>query len=218
MDNKLFVVLIGAPGSGKGTQARILCENMNLHHLSTGDMIRFEISANSELGKTLQKTMFDNGFIPDEMALLLIENKLKSLSGDKGFLLDGFPRTMVQAEKFEKMLKRLNQNIDNVIELDVDDEVITTRITGRYSCKNCGVGYHDKYLLPKIEGVCDNCGGKEFIRREDDELSNISSRLENYRTLTYPVLSFYKEKGLLSSVNGVGSAKEIYLRIAKIFK
>ncbi len=212
------LILLGAPGAGKGTQAVYIAKEYSIPHISTGDIFRSNIKAGTPVG-VKAKAYIDKGqLVPDEVVIELVASRLKEDDCKDGYLLDGFPRTMVQAEKFEKMLKRLNQNIDNVIELDVDDEVITTRITGRYSCKNCGVGYHDKYLLPKIEGVCDNCGGKEFIRREDDELSNISSRLENYRTLTYPVLSFYKEKGLLSSVNGVGSAKEIYLRIAKIFK
>ncbi len=218
MSEKQLIVLVGAPGSGKGTQARILSENMGLEHLSTGDMIRSEVAAKSKIGKIIAKTMFDNGFISDDLAIKLVEGKITGKTNSNGFLLDGFPRTLVQAEKFEKMLEDNKQELNKVIEIQVDENVIKERVSGRYACKNCGAGYHDKFIKPKVNGVCDICKSVEFVRRKDDDASNIENRLNDYKRLTYPVVDFFKEKGKLYSVDGVGATNDVAYRISKVFE
>ena len=159
MTNKhLFVVFTGAPGCGKGTQARILCEKTGICHLSTGEMLRAEIKKETPLGLELKEALDNGGFASDDLIIRMVEERIGQEDCKNGFLLDGFPRTLVQAEILEEMLKAKKQKLDAVIEIQVPDEIIMERILGRYACMKCGCGYHDKFLKPKVYGVCDECG------------------------------------------------------------
>lgn len=193
-DKDLFVVFTGAPGCGKGTQARILCEKAGICHLSTGEMLRAEIKRETPLGKELKEALDDGGFASDELIIRMVEERIGKEDCRHGFLLDGFPRTLNQAEILEKMLAEKRQKLDAVIEIQVPDEIIMERILGRYACMKCGRGYHDKFLKPKIYGVCDECGGTEFSRRHDDNRTTVHNRLVNFRALTYPTIPFLKRR------------------------
>ena len=205
MAQGLRIVLTGAPGCGKGTQARILEERAHICHLSTGEMLREVAKKNTPLGREL-KALLDRGeFATDEMIIRMVSERIDEPDCQNGFILDGFPRTLPQAEVLEKMLKERNLTLDCVLEIQVPDEIITERILGRYSCTKCGHEYHDKFLKPKVYGVCDACGGTEFSRRADDNKETVKNRLVNYRKLTYPTISYFEKKGLLVCVDGTGS-------------
>ena len=215
-DKDLFVVFTGAPGCGKGTQARILCEKAGICHLSTGEMLRAEIKRETPLGKELKKTLDDGGFASDELIIRMVEERIGKEDCRHGFLLDGFPRTLNQAEILEGMLAEKRQKLDAVIEIQVPDEIIMERILGRYACMKCGRGYHDKFLKPKIYGVCDECGGTEFSRRHDDNRTTVHNRLGNFRALTYPTIPFFEKKGLLRCVDGTGTIEAVAGKIERV--
>lgn len=215
-DKDLFVVFTGAPGCGKGTQARILCEKAGICHLSTGEMLRAEIKRETPLGKELKKALDDGGFASDELIIRMVEERIGKEDCRHGFLLDGFPRTLNQAEILEGMLAEKRQKLDAVIEIQVPDEIIMERILGRYACMKCGRGYHDKFLKPKIYGVCDECGGTEFSRRHDDNRTTVHNRLVNFRALTYPTIPFFEKKGLLRCVDGTGTIEAVAGKIERV--
>ena len=191
----LHVVFTGAPGCGKGTQARILKEKVAICHLSTGEMLRAEAAKGTPLGL--------------EIKALLDKDRLAGEDWKNGFILDGFPRTLHQAEVLDEMLDRKGINLDAVIEIQVPDEIIMERILGRYACMKCGQGYHDKFQKPKVYGVCDVCGGTDFFRRVDDNKTTVQNRLVNYRALTYPTIPYYEKKGLLRCVDGTGTIEAV---------
>lgn len=212
----LHIVLTGAPGCGKGTQARLLKERIAIPHLSTGDMLRAEAQTGSELGVKI-KTLIDGGnLVPDDMIVTMLEKRIDQDDCKNGFILDGFPRTLPQAEALDKLFKKKGIILDAVLEIQVPDEIIMERILGRYACMKCGQGYHDRYLKPKIYGVCDNCGGTEFYRRIDDNRSTVQNRLVNYRSLTYPTISYFEQKGLLICVDGTGSIDAVAKKIENL--
>lgn len=215
-DKDLFVVFTGAPGCGKGTQARILCEKAGICHLSTGEMLRAEIKRETPLGKELKEALDDGGFASDELIIRMVEERIGKENCRHGFLLDGFPRTLNQAEILEEMLAEKRQKLDAVIEIQVPDEIIMERILGRYACMKCGRGYHDKFLKPKIYGVCDECGGTEFSRRHDDNRTTVHNRLVNFRALTYPTIPFFEKKGLLRCVDGTGTIEAVAGKIERV--
>lgn len=215
-DKDLFVVFTGAPGCGKGTQARILCEKAGICHLSTGEMLRAEIKRETPLGKELKEALDDGGFASDELIIRMVEERIGKEDCRHGFLLDGFPRTLNQAEILEKMLAEKRQKLDAVIEIQVPDEIIMERILGRYACMKCGRGYHNKFLKPKIYGVCDECGGTEFSRRHDDNRTTVHNRLVNFRALTYPTIPFFEKKGLLRCVDGTGTIEAVAGKIERV--
>ena len=215
-DKDLFVVFTGAPGCGKGTQARILCEKAGICHLSTGEMLRAEIKRETPLGKELNMALDDGGFASDELIIRMVEERIGKEDCRHGFLLDGFPRTLNQAEILEGMLAEKRQKLDAVIEIQVPDEIIMERILGRYACMKCGRGYHDKFLKPKIYGVCDECGGTEFSRRHDDNRTTVHNRLVNFRALTYPTIPFFEKKGLLRCVDGTGTIEAVAGKIERV--
>lgn len=215
-DKDLFVVFTGAPGCGKGTQARILCEKAGICHLSTGEMLRAEIKRETPLGKELKEALDDGGFASDELIIRMVEERIGKEDCRHGFLLDGFPRTLNQAEILEGMLAEKRQKLDAVIEIQVPDEIIMERILGRYACMKCGRGYHDKFLKPKIYGVCDECGGTEFSRRHDDNRTTVHNRLVNFRALTYPTIPFFEKKGLLRCVDGTGTIEAVAGKIERV--
>ena len=216
LDKNLFVVFTGAPGCGKGTQARILCEKTGICHLSTGEMLRAEIKKETPLGLELKKALDDGGFASDELIIRMVEERIGQEDCQHGFLLDGFPRTLVQAQILGEMLHKKQQKLDAVIEIQVPDEIIMERILGRYACMHCGRGYHDKFLKPKVYGVCDECGGTEFSRRHDDNRTTVQNRLVNFRALTYPTIPFFESKGLLRCVDGTGTIEAVASKIERV--
>lgn len=216
MPKPLRIVLTGAPGCGKGTQARILREKAPVCHLSTGEMLRAEAQKDTPLGRSLKAVLNKGEFATDEMIIEMVSYRIDEPDCAQGFILDGFPRTLVQAEALERIMKEKNIALDHVIEIQVPDEIIMERILGRYTCAKCGEGYHDKNLKPKIYGVCDKCGGTEFVRRADDNRQTVKNRLVNYRQLTYPTISYFEKLGLLRCVDGTGSIEATAKKIADI--
>lgn len=209
----MHIVLTGAPGCGKGTQARLLKERVAIPHLSTGEMLRAEAQTGSDLGLEIKALIDGGNLVPDEMIIKMLAKRIDADDCKNGFILDGFPRTLPQAEVLGEMLKDKGITLDAVIEIQVPDEIIMERILGRYACMKCGQGYHDKYQKPKVYGVCDNCGGTEFYRRIDDNRSTVQNRLVNYRALTYPTIPYFEQKGLLRCVDGTGSIEAVSKKI-----
>lgn len=212
----LHVILTGAPGCGKGTQARLLKERIAVPHLSTGEMLRAEAQTGSELGREIKALIDGGNLVPDDMIVSMLEKRIDQDDCKNGFILDGFPRTLPQAEILDKLLAKKGITLDAAIEIQVPDEIIMERILGRYACMKCGQGYHDKYLKPKIYGVCDNCGGTEFYRRIDDNRTTVQNRLVNYRALTYPTIPYFERKGLLICVDGTGSIEAVSKKIENL--
>ena len=203
------LILLGPPGAGKGTQAKRLEEHYGIVQLSTGDMLRSEVVSGSNLGKQAKEIMETGGLVSDELILNMIFSRMGHSDYKSGCILDGFPRTTPQANALDKMLVEKDLKIDHVIEIQVDDEAMVERITGRYTCAKCGVGYHDLFNKPEVEEVCDNCGGIEFIRRADDTAETVRSRLSNYHEQTEPIISFYGDKGILRSIDGMLPIDEV---------
>ena len=212
----LYVVFTGAPGCGKGTQARILKEKTHICHLSTGEMLREYAAQDTPLGRDL-KALLDKGeFATDEMIIEMVRNRIGQPDCERGFILDGFPRTLPQAEVLESLLAEKDIKLTCGLEIQVPDEIIMERILGRYSCLKCGAGYHDKFQKPKVYGVCDVCGGTEFGRRKDDNRATVQNRLVNYRLLTYPTIPFFEKRGLLRTVDGTGTIEAVSNKIDEI--
>ncbi len=209
------ILLLGPPGAGKGTQAKRLEERYGMVQLSTGDMLRAEREAGSALGKQVQAIMDAGKLVSDEIMIALIANRITKLGG-KGFILDGFPRTVPQAEALDRMLAENRIALDQVIELTVDEEALIDRISGRFTCKKCGASYHDRHHRPKQEGVCDTCGSRDFIHRPDDNAETVKARLKAYRDQTAPILPYYRAKGLLRSVDGMADIDQVTQQIETI--
>ena len=210
------LILLGPPGAGKGTQAKWLQDYFGIKQLSTGDMLRSEVASGSELGKQAQKVMETGGLVSDELILNMITSCLKNPEFNAGCILDGFPRTTPQAEALDKILVENHIKIDHVIEIKVDDEAMVERITGRYTCSECDMGYHDQFKKPKKEGVCDNCGGSVFVRREDDTTETVLLRLSNYHNQTEPIISHYGDKGILRVIDGMQAIDEVTKQIKEV--
>lgn len=207
------LILLGPPGAGKGTQARLLEEKCGVVQLSTGDMLRALVAGGSPLGQQAKEIMNAGKLMPDELMVDMIGDRISQPDCVKGFLLDGFPRTVPQAEALDKMLAAKGLKLDLVIEMKVDDEALVERITGRYTCAKCGQGYHDKFLKPKVDGVCDTCGGTEFKRRADDNAETVKTRLKQYHEQTAPILPYYQGKGNLKQVDGMADVDEVARQI-----
>lgn len=203
------LVLLGPPGCGKGTQAKRLGDAYGAVQLSTGDMLRGEIAKGSAVGVAAQKIMEDGNLVPDEILVKMIEHRISEDDCAKGFILDGFPRTMAQAVALDAMLERLGEGLDHVINLEVDDDAMVERITGRFTCKNCGEGYHDTLNPPTNAGKCDKCGASAFVRRSDDNAETVRTRFQAYRDQTAPVVAYYDEKGVLERVDGMVSIDDV---------
>jgi adenylate kinase len=203
------LILLGPPGAGKGTQAKRLYDRHKLVQLSTGDMLRAERDAGTELGKAADKVMAAGQLVSDEIVIGIIAKRIDAPDCKSGFVLDGFPRTEKQAVALDEMLAKKGGKIDGVIELAVDEAALVERISGRFTCAKCGAGYHDKFQQPKKSGVCDVCGGTEFTRRKDDNAETVKARLVAYRQQTAPILPYYKAKGLLHRVDGMASLDQV---------
>ena len=212
----VHLVLTGAPGTGKGTQAGVLKRELGLCHLSAGEMLREEIRKGTEIGKKLEPLLAKGNFAPDDLIIEMVSKRIAASDCNKGFILDGFPRTVCQAESLDKMLIERGIKLDVVIEIVVPDDVIIERILGRYTCVKCGENYSDKFYKPRVAGVCNICGGTEFSKRIDDTCETVKKRLENYREVTYPTIEYYEKKDLLEKVNGNGNVEVVADRIAKI--
>lgn len=203
------IILMGPPGAGKGTQAQRLEKSFKIVQLSTGDMLRAEVASGSDLGRQAKEIMESGGLVSDELIIAMISSRIDNEDCKNGFILDGFPRTTPQAEALDVMLEEKGIQIEHVIEIEVDDDAMVTRITGRYTCAGCGAGYHDEFQKPEVEGVCDQCGGGEFTRRADDNAETVRSRLGAYHEQTAPILGYYKEKGVLKGVDGMAPIDEV---------
>jgi adenylate kinase len=193
---------MGPPGGGKGTQAKKLQDRYGIPQLSTGDMLRAAVAAGTPVGKQAKAVMDAGKLVSDDIVIGVISDRLDQPDCKNGFILDGFPRTTPQAEALDKLLAAKGMKLDSVIEVQVPDERLVERITGRFTCAKCGEGYHDKFKLPKKQGVCDVCGGTEFSRRADDKEETVKARLSAYHAQTAPLLPYYKGQGLLKVIDG----------------
>ena len=203
------IILMGPPGGGKGTQARVLQDMFGIVQLSTGDMLRAAVKAGTPVGLKAKAIMEAGALVPDDVMVGVIRARIAEPDCANGFILDGFPRTIPQAEALDAMLKEMNMDLDAVIEVRVPDEMIVERITGRYACAKCGAGYHDRFQKPKVEGVCDVCGSTEFIRRKDDTADTVATRLQAYHQQTAPLLPYYAERGLLKTIDGAAAIEDV---------
>ncbi|CDO05172.1 adenylate kinase [Oceanobacillus picturae] len=207
--NLLNLILMGLPGAGKGTQAEKINEKYNIPHISTGDMFRLAIKEGTDLGKKAKEYMDQGELVPDEVTIGIVKERLSKADCKEGFLLDGFPRTIAQAEALQDLLSDLNQSIDYVLHVDVPKEKLVERLTGRRICPTCGATYHVLYNPPKVEGICDNDGSK-LIQREDDQAETVKNRLAVNIKQTQPLLDFYEDKGYLVSVNGDQDIDQVF--------
>ncbi len=209
------IILLGPPGAGKGTQAKRLVDERGMVQLSTGDMLREAKTSGTEMGKRVAEVMERGELVTDEIVIGLIEEKLGQGSGG-GFIFDGFPRTLKQADALAGLLERTGQGLDSVIEMQVDDAALVARITGRFTCGNCGEVYHDATRPTSVEGTCDVCGGHDMKRRADDNPEALKTRLMEYYKKTSPLLGYYYAKGQLVSVDGLADVDAVGAAIAKI--
>jgi adenylate kinase len=203
------LVLLGPPGCGKGTQAERLVKHYHLLHLSTGDMLRAEVAAGSALGQEVDSIMHAGRLVPDSLIIGIIDARMNKPDALAGFVLDGFPRTVPQAIALEAMLRNRKTNLDHVLNIDVPDENVVQRITGRFSCAKCGALYNDYFHRPKVENVCDSCGGTEFLRRKDDTDAVVRERLKAYHSQTAPIIAHYRDKGVMRTVDGRGDIDQV---------
>ncbi|PSH69488.1 adenylate kinase [Phyllobacterium brassicacearum] len=210
------LILLGPPGAGKGTQSQRLVDKLGIPQLSTGDMLREAVKAGTEVGLKAKAVMDAGNLVSDEIVNAIVSERIDQPDAAKGFILDGYPRTLVQADAVEAMLADKGLDLDCVIELEVDDNVLVERISGRYSCAKCGTGYHDTNKKPLVAGVCDKCGSTEFKRRPDDNAETVRTRLEAYYKQTSPLIGYYYAKGKLKKVDGIADMEDVTASIEKI--
>lgn len=214
-DKNMKIIMLGAPGAGKGTQAIMIADKYGIPHVSTGDMFRANIKNNTPLGVEAKKYMDQGQLVPDELTVKILLDRVAKDDCKNGYVLDGFPRTIPQAEVLEKALKELNDGIDFAIDVDVPDENIINRMGGRRACVKCGNTYHVEFVPPKKEGICDNCG-EALVLRDDDKPETVKKRLDVYHQQTQPLIDFYNERGLLKSVDGTKPMNEVFDSIIAI--
>jgi adenylate kinase len=209
------IILLGPPGAGKGTQARLLVEGEGMIQLSTGDMLRAAKTSGTEMGKKVAEVMARGDLVTDDIVIGLIAEQLDGDAGKHGLIFDGFPRTLAQADALEALLARKGKSLDAVIEMRVEDEELVKRIAGRFSCAKCGEVYHDETRPTARAGVCDRCGGTEFVRRADDNADSVRVRLMAYYRNTAPLIGYYHAKGRLRTVDGLGDVETVEKAIRK---
>ena len=203
------IILLGPPGAGKGTQAHRLVEHHGMVQLSTGDMLRETRKADTELGRKVADIMDSGSLVSDDIVSAMIDAKLSDMGPNVGAIFDGYPRTAAQADQLDAILAKHGRKLDHVIELEVDEDALVERITGRFTCGSCGEGYHDTYKRPKTEGECDECGATEFKRRPDDTEDTVRHRMQVYRSETAPILPGYEKRGIVTRVDGMGAIDEV---------
>lgn len=207
------IILLGPPGAGKGTQAKRLVDKYGIVQLSTGDMLREAMASGSALGQQVKQTYEAGRLVSDDIMIRMIEDRIMQPDCARGFILDGFPRTVAQAEALDAMMARHGLSLDAVIALKVDEKALIERIAGRFSCKVCGTGYHETFHRPKTDGKCDICGSSDFIRRKDDNATAVSERLNVYNAQTAPILPYYAKKGCLKQVDGMAPVADVAVAI-----
>jgi adenylate kinase len=210
------IILLGPPGAGKGTQASKLVADRGMVQLSTGDMLRAAVKAGTPTGQQARAVMESGGLVSDEIVSALIGERLDTLDADTGVIFDGYPRTAAQAEALDGLLESRGRTLDHVIELEVDEAALIERVTGRFTCANCGEGYHDRFKQPAAADVCDVCGASEFKRRPDDNAETVRTRMEEYRAKTAPILPIYEARGLVKPIDGMADIADVSLAIDSI--
>lgn len=210
------IILMGLPGAGKGTQAEKIVATYGIPHISTGDMFRAAMQQETELGLKAKSFMDKGELVPDEVTNGIVKERLQQADTEKGFLLDGFPRTQAQAEALDKILAELNRSIDAVINIEVNPEILMQRLTGRIICRNCGATYHKTNNPPKVKGTCDRCGSHDFYQREDDKPETVENRIQINIEQSKPILNYYNAKGLLRNVDGESGIDNLFKTIQSI--
>ena len=210
------IILLGPPGAGKGTQAALLVEAYKMLQLSTGDILRAAVKEGTQIGKMADEIMKSGKFFPDELMAQILGEHMDQLPVDTGIIFDGYPRTARQAELLDELMAARHRTLDYVIELEVDEDALVDRITGRYTCAKCNAGYHDRYKLPQVAGICDECGSTEFKRRPDDNEDTVRTRMAEYRAKTEPILPIYEARRLVRKVDGMADIEHVTAAITAI--
>ena len=209
------IILLGPPGAGKGTQAKMLVDKYEIPQISTGDILRAAVKEGTKLGKEAKSYMDAGKLVPDSVVIGIVEERIQQPDCGKGYMLDGFPRTVPQAEALDEMLNNLSSQIDHVVSIEVDSEELIKRLTGRRTCRECGAGYHVMFDPPEQEGVCGKCGG-ELYQRDDDNVETVTSRLDVYQSQTLPLIDYYQQQDRVRPIDGVGEIKEIFSRVTQV--
>jgi adenylate kinase len=210
------IILLGPPGSGKGTQAKRIEQTHGIVQLSTGDMLRATTDSDTEFGRRVKAIMDSGQLVPDDIIVEMIDQRIRQPDCSRGFILDGFPRNVLQAKALDAMLAEHNLKLDHVILLDVDEAALVDRLSGRFTCTQCGASYHERYNRPSREGICDVCGSSEFVCRADDRPEAVKARLEVYQRQTAPILPYYRDRGILRRVDGMADIDEVTREIEQI--
>ena len=212
----MILILLGPPGAGKGTQAKRLEESDGFLTLSTGDMLRQAVSEGTEIGRKAKAIMDAGELVSDDIIMAMIGERIDALESGRGVILDGVPRTTGQAEMLDALLVERERQVDRVVEIAIDDDLLVERITGRFTCAQCGAGYHDTFKQPMVEGLCDQCGSTEFTRRSDDTAETVKARLKAYRAETAPLVAYYQPRDIVRSVDGAAGMDEVMGQIRAV--